>query len=136
MKIFIVEDHPLMRSMLKEFIEALPDLEVCGATRTGEEALEHLAIASADLVLIDVSLPKMSGIELVGEVKQRWPHLPCLMLTGHQEITYVERAVAAGASGYVIKGEPLDLYEALDHVREGKAYLSHSVRAKVGESTA
>jgi DNA-binding NarL/FixJ family response regulator len=128
MKIFIVEDHPLMRSMLTEFIEALPDLEVCHAARTGEEALEHLPSTDPDLLLIDVSLPRMSGIDFVREVKMRWPDLPCLMLTGHQELTYVERAIDAGAAGYVIKGEPMDLHEALDYAREGKPYLSRSVR--------
>lgn len=81
LRIFIVEDHPVMREMLGALLRQEPDFEVSGAAATAEEALERLAEKSADLLLVDVSLPKMSGIELVQEVQRRGLELRCLMLT-------------------------------------------------------
>ncbi len=121
--IFIVEDHDIMSEMLREYIKDVPGLAVCGAAATGEaalEALEALPAAQADLVLVDVSLPEMSGIDLVRTLHARWPNLPCLMLSGHREAAYVKRAREAGASGYVLKGDPHKLTQAIQNMRTGK----------------
>ncbi len=126
MKIYIVEDHFVMRTMLKEFVEALPDLEVCGTAGSAEEALADPGKLEADLLLVDVSLPGMSGIDFVRELKTTQPSLPCLMLTGHEQPAYVDQALAAGAVGYVIKGDPVNLYGMLDRIRDGDFVLSNS----------
>ncbi len=130
--IYIIEDHPLMQKMLREFLNRLSHLNVCGIATTGQEALEQLPTAGADLVLIDVSLPDMSGIDLLEELQTWHPVLPCLMLSGHQEAIYIQRALTAGAKGYVAKGHPLELADAIQQVLAGNVYLSETVRAKIG----
>lgn len=126
-RIFLVEDHPLMREVMRDYLGALAGFEVCGEAVTGEEALERLGDADADLVLVDTSLPKMSGIDLVAAVTERWRELPCLMLSGHGQETYVARALDAGARGYVLKGDPSELPKAILRVLEGGRYLSPSL---------
>ena len=129
LKIFIVEDHPIMRETLAAFVGDQPGYEVLAAAPTAEEALERLEEVEVDLVLVDVSLPGMSGIDLVGEIGARWPALMCLMISGHGEAAYVERALAAGARGYVLKGNPYELPGAIRDVTRGETYLSASLKA-------
>jgi DNA-binding NarL/FixJ family response regulator len=128
--VFIVEDHPLMREMMSAYVSDLPGVHVCGTARTAEEALDRLT-AQADLVLVDVALPGMNGIDLVGEIGARRPGLPCLVCSGHDEASYVRRALRAGARGYVEKGNPAELAEAIRCLLGGEAYLSVSLRARV-----
>ena len=121
-----------MRRITSEYVGKLPGLEVCGAAASAEEALDRLP-AAADLVLVDVSLPGMSGIELVAEVVARWPSLRCLMLSGHTEVAYVERALGGGAKGYVKKGDTAALVEAIRCVSDGGTYVSGALRERVPE---
>ena len=120
-----------MRQVTSEFVGGLPDVEVCGAASSAEEALDLLPAVAADLVLVDVSLPGMSGIDLVAEVAARWPTLLCLMLSGHTEVGYVERALAAGARGYVMKGDTATLAESVRCVSDGGTYVSEAVRERL-----
>lgn len=128
--IYLVEDHPLMLRMTSEFINRMPDLQVCGTAATAQDALTHLPTAAVDLVLVDVSLPDMDGIHLVSELRSRRPDLRCLMLSGHQEQSYVERALAVGACGYIAKGNPLELVDAIRRVLKGESYLSQALRIR------
>ena len=130
--IYVVEDHPIMRLMLCELIESMPDLAVCGAAVSGEEALTELATLAPDVVLIDISLPGMSGIDLVEAIRERWPGRCCLMQSGHREVSYVERSLEAGAQGFVLKGSASELTMAIGQVLGGQVYLSPSlgVRAR------
>ena len=123
-RVYVVEDHMGMRMVLREFIEREAGLAVCGAAETAEEALEALARLEADLALVDVSLPGMSGIDLVEVALERWPHLVFLMYSGHGETGYVKRALAVGARGYVLKGDPYELPEAIRQVMRGERYVS------------
>ncbi len=129
--IFIVEDHPLMLQITSEFVASLPGLTVGGTAATAEEALDRLSENGTRLVLADVSLPAMSGIELVAEVQKRRPSLPFLMFSAHQEVSYVEQALAAGARGYVVKGNPSELEEALRCVLGGGHYLTPKMRERL-----
>ena len=131
LKIFIVEDHPIMRSTLSGFIQNKPGLEVVGVAATGAEALERLAEVEADLSLIDVRLPGMSGLELVEHLQERYPQLLCLILSGHGETPYIRHAFRAGARGYILKGNPPEVLEAIQAVSGGKTYLSPALRAKL-----
>jgi DNA-binding NarL/FixJ family response regulator len=117
-----------MREVLRDYLGALPGFEVCGESESAEEALEKLDAAAADLVLVDTSLPHMTGIDFVGEVAARWGSLPCLMLSGHGHEGYVQRALAAGARGYVLKGDPAELPGAIREVLGGHEYVSPRLR--------
>ena len=128
-KIFIVEDHPVMREMLIAFLTKRSGYEVCGAAESAEEALERLGESGCELALIDVSLPGISGIELAQAIRLRWPDIRCLMISGHGERSYVEGAMEAGARGYVLKGDPYELPEAIELVMSGGTYLSEPLRA-------
>ncbi len=126
--IYIIDDHPLVQEILVEFINQMPGLQVCGMAATAQEALAQIPTLAVDLVVVDVSLPDMDGIQLVGELRARQPTLLCLMLSGHQERGYVQRALAAGTCGYVAKGNPPELVNAIHQVLKGELYLSQSLR--------
>lgn len=117
-----------MQRMMGEFINRMPDLQVCGIAATAQEALVQLPSLTVDLALVDVSLPDMDGIHLVSELREQQPTLRCLMLSGHQERSYVQRALAVGARGYLAKGNPLELITAIKCVLQGEIYLSESLR--------
>lgn len=133
--VFIVEDHPLMRKMLSTYVDDLPALCVCGSVRTAEEALDYLP-GQAEIVLVDISLPGMSGIELIEEIRTCWPHLLRLVCSGHDEVSYVQRSLDAGAHGYVAKGSPSELTDALACLQSGETYLSASLRKHVDAEAA
>lgn len=123
-RIYIIEDHAIMRDMIREFLESENDLQVCGSAATAEAAFADLEHLDADLILVDTSLPHMSGIELVSALWQRSPGVRCLMYSGHREPSYVEQALEAGASGYVLKGSPSELPRAIRQVMGGERYVS------------
>ncbi|MGH8211643.1 MAG: response regulator [Rhodanobacteraceae bacterium] len=122
--VYIVEDHPRMRDLLREWIDELPGLSVCGTAESAETALRELETLQADVAMIDMSLPMMGGIELVAALRERHPGTRCLILSGHNETSYVERALAAGARGYLLKGEPSEIQAAINRVLAGERYLS------------
>lgn len=127
--VYIVEDNDRMRTLLRDWIDELPGLSVCGAAATAETALEELPDLGADLAVVDMSLPAMGGIELVAALRRRLPQMRCLILSGHNEKTYVERALAAGAQGYLLKGEPAEIENAIAQVLSGEQYLSASLKS-------
>jgi DNA-binding NarL/FixJ family response regulator len=128
-KVYIVEDHPVMREVLTTFLEGEAGIDVCGAASTAEAALADLADARPDLLLIDVSLPGMSGLDLVRRLAgAEVPGLGCLVLSGHREEIYVDVALQAGARGYLVKGNPLELRLALREVSAGGSYVSPSLQ--------
>lgn len=126
--VYIVEDNDRMRALLRDWIDELPGLSVCGAAATAETALEELPAMQVDLAVIDMSLPAMGGIELVAALRERRPETRCLILSGHNEKSYVERALAAGAQGYLLKGEPAEIENAITQVLAGERYLSASLK--------
>lgn len=110
--IFIIEDHDWAREALARLLELQPSLHVCGTAASGEEALTRLP-AGADLVLVDIGLRGMSGVELLEEVRQRWPDLRCLVLS-NQPANMLERVTReAGSMGYVEKGNAPALLDAI-----------------------
>lgn len=127
-RIYIVEDHAVMCEMLADAIARMPELQLVGMSTTAEAALDELARTEVDLVLVDVSLPRMSGVDLVRTLKQSMPTLPCLMISGHVEVGYAEQALDAGACGYVLKGRPDDLEAGIRAAIVGKRYLSEPLQ--------
>lgn len=128
--IYIIEDHPLFRRLLYEFIDKLPGMSVCGVVSSGQEALEQIPQVNPDLVLVDLRLPDMDGIEVVSQLPAARPALPAVILSAHTESLYVDRALAVGARGYLLKGDPLELESAIRHVMAGEIYLSPQLRER------
>jgi DNA-binding NarL/FixJ family response regulator len=104
-RVFLVEDHPVVRKGYVAFLRREPDLEVVGEAENAQEALDMLPDARPDVVVLDVSLPGgMSGIDLLRELKQLYPNLPVLVVSGNEEAVYGEMVMSLGAWGYLMKG--------------------------------
>lgn len=131
-RIFLVEDHPITRSGIAALINLEPDLVVCGEADAAPQAIELIAKARPDLALIDISLKSMSGIELLKNIRGMLPHLPVLIISMHDENIFTERALRAGANGYIMKIEASEkvLY-AIRRVLEGELYLSENMKEKI-----
>jgi DNA-binding NarL/FixJ family response regulator len=124
-RILLVDDHALMRRGVAELINAESDLEVCGEAATLGDAYALVAKLKPELVIADISLEGNDGVELTKELCHRWPELPVLVYSVHDEDLYAERALRAGAKGYVMKREaPQTLLDAIHQVLRGKVYLS------------
>jgi DNA-binding NarL/FixJ family response regulator len=126
-RIFIVDDHPVIRSGLRSLLELDAELLVCGEAVDAAAALDDLLEAAADLVLIDVALPDMSGIELVRVLHERQPDLATVIYSGHGDRQQVDEALEAGARGYVLKGSADELLPAVHQLLRGEGYLSPEV---------
>lgn len=131
-RIFIVEDHPIMRRGYRTLINGELDLEVCGEAETAAEALEKIPEAAPDLVIADISLEGMSGIELIKRLQTERPGLEVLVVSMHEESLYAERALQAGAVGYVMKKEAdSSVITAIRRVMEGRYYVSDHMQDKI-----
>jgi len=124
----IVDDHPIVRRGLRELVEDELDLIVCGEVGDVDDALEQLADARPDLVLVDLSLRNGHGLDLIERIRARNKHVKLLVLSMHDDLLYAERALRCGASGYVNKQEPPDrLMEAIREVLRGQICVSDDV---------
>ena len=131
-RVLIVDDHPIVRHGLKQLLEQTPGIVVCGEAEDAAEVLPEIAATQPDIVLLDISLKAISGIDVLSEVRAAYPDLPVLILTMHDESRYAERALRAGAQGYVIKEDPPEgLVRAIAQVLQGKMYLSEGMTFKM-----
>ncbi len=126
--LLLVEDHPIVAKTLSRILEQKGNLHVAAVASTAEEALTKIPAVNPDLALVDVSLPKMSGIELAAVLHEKFPGLPCLILTGHVSQHYVQLSLEAGARGYVIKDNVMGILEGIQHVLKGEIYISEELR--------
>lgn len=126
--IFLVEDHAIFAQALLRVLRERGQLEVVDIARSAEEAVEKLPHLSVDLVLVDVSLPRRSGISLVLVLHERYPDLPCVMLSGHLSPHYARRSLEAGARGYLIKDRAEEILQGIRRVLQGEIYVSEEVR--------
>jgi len=123
--ILLVDDHPLVRDGLRARLETIPHFEVVAEAGNASEALEHAASQTIDLVLMDINLSGMNGIELTGRFNTLYPEIAVLMLSMHDKAEYVMQAIQAGARGYVLKDAPaMDIITAIDAVMSGGIYYS------------
>ena len=130
-KFLIVDDHPIVREGLRRRIESQPDLEVDCEAGNAAEALICLEKASFDAAVIDINLPGRNGIDLLKQIRAQGLNLPVLILSVHDEVTYLDRALAAGAQGYIVKHEaPPLIIEALHRILAGEMYICDSMAAK------
>ena len=132
-RVFLVDDHPVTREGLARLINHEPDLEVCGEASTAARAVPEIEWSQPDLVIIDVSLTKgASGLELIKDLAARHAKLPMLTFSTHDESLYAERALRAGARGYVMKQEPTDsIMQAIRKVLDGEIYLSRAMSERL-----
>jgi DNA-binding NarL/FixJ family response regulator len=125
-----VDDHPIVRRGLAQLIDNESDLTVVGQGEDAYQSLRAIRETLPDLVLVDVSLKDSDGIELLKEIKAQWPDLPVLVLSMHDESLYAERALRAGAGGYIMKQEaPQVLLAAMRTVLSGQVYVSGKMSA-------
>jgi DNA-binding NarL/FixJ family response regulator len=124
-RVLLVDDHPVVREGLAQRINRERDLAVCGEAQSAGEALRAVASHQPDVVVLDLSLPKGHGLELIKDLKNLHPDLPLLVFTMHDENLFAERALRAGARGYVMKQEPPErLLAAVRTVLNGEYFLS------------
>ena len=127
-RVFIVDDHPLVREGLANLINQQPDLVVCGQAEDAAQALAGIGASRAELALIDISLKTASGLELVKDLKVHHPNVALIVLSMHDEMLYAERAIRAGAKGYVMKRETTkEVLTAIRRVLQGDVYVSERV---------
>jgi DNA-binding NarL/FixJ family response regulator len=127
-RIFIVDDHPLVREGLANLINQQPDLLVCGQAEDAAQTLAGIGVSRAELALIDISLKTASGLELVKDLKIHFPAVALIVLSMHDEMLYAERAIRAGARGYVMKRETTkEVLIAIRRVLQGDVYVSERV---------
>lgn len=127
-RIFIVDDHPIVRQGLMQLLNNEPDLEVCGQGEDAYQALRTIRQLRPDLTLLDISLKDTGGIELLKELRAQDPKLQVLILSMHDESLYAERALRAGARGYIMKQEaPQTLLQAVRKVLKGDVYVSEKM---------
>jgi two-component system response regulator NreC len=123
-RVLLVDDHTVVRRGLRRILEAVADIEVVGEAGNGVDAVQAAADLQPDVVLMDVSLPLMNGIEAARQISASSPDTRVLMLSMHAEEQYVEQSLAAGAHGYVVKdAEDQDLVGAVMAVAQGDTYL-------------
>jgi DNA-binding NarL/FixJ family response regulator len=130
--IVIVDDHPLIRKGLSELINQEKDLVVCGQAEDAHEAMQVIKTLQPDIVVVDISLKETSGIELIKDIKTQYPSLPVLALSMHDESLYAERALRAGAKGYIMKAEATEkVITGIRTVLSGELYVSDRMSAKM-----
>jgi DNA-binding NarL/FixJ family response regulator len=133
-RILLVDDHPLTRYGTARLLEQEPDLEVCGEAENASRALGAVRVLRPRLMLADLSLPGGDGLELIKDVRALYPEVAILVVSMHDEALYAERALRAGARGYIMKNEGGDrLVAAIRQVLRGKTYLSERMSGRVLE---
>src|SRR5262249_992331 len=131
-KVLIVDDHPVVREGLALRIDRQPDLEVCGEAADEAEALRCVTALKPDVAVIDISLQSGNGIDLIKRLRQRHGDVRMVVWSMYSENLYAERALHAGALGYVTKDQPTDhIIAAIRRVRDGKTYLSEAAAERL-----
>ena len=133
-KVLLVDDHPLVREGLVNLISQQADLQICGEAGSESQALELIRMVQPHVAIVDISLETGSGIELIKSIKAMFPAVTVLVLSMHDELLYAERALRAGARGYVMKREAAKkVIEAIRCVLAGQLYVSDKIAALMAE---
>lgn len=131
-RILIVDDHPVVRAGLAMTLGKAPDLRICGEAEGVRDAMKLIPETRPDLLLVDLDLDGGNGLDLIKEARDSHPGIPILMLSMHPEDTYAERALRAGAQGYIMKSEPPDrLMAAIREVLAGGISVSETMKTQV-----
>jgi DNA-binding NarL/FixJ family response regulator len=127
-RVFVVDDHPIVRQGLAMLVNRQPDLIVCGEAEDAQAAMQALITAKPDILVLDISLNGPDGLDLLKNIRTRYPDLPVLILSMHDELMYAERALRAGAQGYIMKQEATDMVlVALRRILGHEIYVSERI---------
>lgn len=130
--VLVVDDHPILRQGLTQLINQEVDLRVCGEADEEHTAIEAIATLRPDMVIVDIALKDTSGIELIKKIRVSNERLPILVLSMHDESLYTERALRAGANGYIMKQEAPDrIVKAIRRVLAGEIYVSEQIGSRL-----
>ena len=133
-RIILADDHAMFRQGLKRILEERTDLKVIGEVDCGLKLLELLKKSAPDLVILDISMPNLRGIEATHEIKTICPEARILILTMHKEKEYLYQAISAGAEGYLLKEDAdTELFSAIGTIRQGRTYISPTLSEKSKE---
>ena len=127
--ILLVEDHAGFAKALLGMLAQNPNLQIVAVAESAEAALKYLRQSDVDLVLLDYSLPDMSGINLLEALVAEHPNLSCAMLSGHLSLQHAQRALELGARGYMIKDNPLGILSGIPRILKGEIYVSEELRS-------
>jgi len=130
--VFFLDDHPLVREWLAGMVALEPDLEVCGQAEEAAAALKAVPVARPDLVVVDLSLPRGSGLDFIKDMRAQFPEVRLMVLSMHDEPSVAERAFRAGAHGYAVKRESGPrIIDGIRSVLDGKFYASPSLTSQL-----
>ena len=131
-RVFIADDHAVMREGLRQILSNEPDLEVVGEAADGRQVLEMVRSAKPRVVILDIAMPGVNGLEAVGLIKKSHPETEVVMLSMHSKESMIHRALDAGALGYVLKASPVsDVISAVRAAHKGEYFLSSHIKAEV-----
>ena len=131
-RLLVVDDHPMVRERLTEVVNSEADLRVCGEAKDAQEALRVIAATDPDLVLVDLNMGGCAGLDLIKDISVRHPKVLMLVVSIHDESTYAERALRAGAHGYISKQKATTaVLEAIRKVLAGEVYMSQELAAQI-----
>jgi len=132
LRVLLAEDHKTVREGVKLLVNAQPDMEVVGEADDGELALAQAERLRPDIIIMDISMPRMNGLKATKKLRSKYPDIKLLTLSRHTDDGYLQQLVAAGANGYVLKqSAPNHLINAIREVAQGNAYLDPSLTKKV-----
>lgn len=131
-QVLVVDDHPIVREGVRHRIETQPDMSVCCEAGRASDAMAFLHRSPVDIAIVDISLEGRSGIDLIKQMRASKFDFPVLVLTIHEEVTYAQRVLAAGAQGYLVKSEaPSLIIYALRRLLTGEFFISRSMASKI-----
>jgi DNA-binding NarL/FixJ family response regulator len=131
-EVYLVDDHPVVRRGYVAVIEGCDDFQVCGEADSGFQALEDMRELAPDLVIVDIAMDGMNGIELIKRIRSEWTGLPILVISVHDEEVYAERVLAVGANGYLRKDETGEaLLDVMRAVVSGGLYVSEHISNQI-----
>lgn len=131
-RVFLVDDHPAIREAIRDTIDDTIDMEICGETSSSDEAFRQIEEVDPDVAIIDISLNDAHGLDLVQNIRAQYPEVQTIVFSMYDENVYAERAIRAGAAGYLMKSEPTkNIVEAVRSVHDGEVYLSRRMASRI-----
>ena len=123
--VVLADDHVMFRQGIKNFIEKIDGIQICGEVNDGKELLDYLKTLSPDLIILDIAMPRLRGLEAFRQIKKQYPNIKVLILSMYGNQEFVRQTVTEGAEGFILKEEPVsDLISAIKAIKNGKTYFS------------